>query len=136
MIRKISARHSDEGSVAVEAAITLSAVLFLLFGSVQFGLAYFAWNTMLLAAEEAGRYAMLYNPVNYPNGPPAAACSATPATLANCAVAWANQNWGNDFPVTAGTNASCPSGMTFTSTYTINLITSISLTRYVCVPLI
>jgi Flp pilus assembly protein TadG len=136
MIRKISARRSDEGSVAVEAAITLSVLLFLLLGSVQFGLAYFAWNTMLLAAEEAGRYAMLYNPVNYPSGPPAQTCSATPATLANCAVAWANQNWGNDFPVTAGTNASCPSGMTFTATYTINLITPISLTRYVCVPLI
>jgi Flp pilus assembly protein TadG len=126
----------DEGSVAVEAAITLSALLFLIIGAIQFGLAYFVWNTMLLAAEEAGRYAMLYNPVNYPNGPPG--CSASPPTLANCAVAWANENMGNDFPVTPGTDASCQSGtgMTFTATYTIDLIVPVTLTRYVCVPLI
>ena len=137
MIRKISARRSDEGSVAVEAAVTLSVLLFLLLGSVQFGLVYFAWNTMLLAAEEAGRYAMLYNACVAGAQPcPDPVCSGSTTALGNCAVAWANQNWGNDFPVTAGTNASCPSGMTFTSTYTINLITSISLTRYVCVPLI
>jgi Flp pilus assembly protein TadG len=118
----------------------MSALMFLIIGAIQFGLAYFVWNTMLLAAEEAGRYAMLYNPVNlallgYASPP---GCSASPPTLANCAVAWANQNMGNDFPVTPGTNASCQSGtgMTFTATYTIDLIVPISLTRYVCVPLI
>ena len=138
MRRKKSLRSEERGAVAVEAAITVSALLFLLLGAIQFGLAYFAWNTMLLAAEEAGRYAMLYNPVNYPSGPPAAACSASPATLANCAVAWANQNFGDIFPVTAGTDPSCDAGngMTFTATYTFNIVTPISLTRYVCVPLI
>ncbi len=137
MMRKALARGAaDDGSVAVEAAITLSVLLFLLLGSVQFGLAYFAWNTMLLAIEEAGRYAMLYNPVNYPSGPPASMCSVTPATLANCAVDWANQNFGNMFQFTAGTDPNCPSGMTFSATYTFNIVTPISLTRYLCVPLI
>jgi hypothetical protein len=128
----------EEGAVAVEAAITLSVLLFLILGAVQFGLAYFAWNTMLLAAEEAGRYAMLYNPVNYPSGPPAAVCSASPASLDKCAVAWAYQNFGNVFPVLPGTDPGCHAGtgMTFTATYTFNIITPISLTRYVCVPLI
>jgi hypothetical protein len=125
---KASPWDAEEGSVAVEAAVTLSVLLFLLLGVVQFGLAYFAWNTMLLAAGEAGRYAMLYNPINFPGGPPGCAGS-----LADCAISWANQNWGNDFPVTAGT-ASC--GMTFTTTYTIHIVTPITLTRYVCVPLI
>jgi hypothetical protein len=126
--KKASRRGAEEGSVAVEAAVTLSVLLFLLLGIVQFGLAYFAWNTMLLAAGEAGRYAMLFHN-NLPPG-----CS----NLPDCAVAWANQNWGNDFPVTAGTDAThCPlPGMTFTATYTINIVIPITLTRYVCVPLI
>ena len=98
-------RGAEEGSVAVEAAVTLAAVLFLLLGVVQFGLAFFAWNTMLLAAEEAGRYAMLYNPVNYPRCPPGCA-----ATLANCARTWANQNCGDAFPVTASADANCHAG--------------------------
>ena len=139
MIRKKSSRRgAEEGSVAVEAAITLSVLLFLIFGAIQFGMAYFAWNTMLLAAEEAGRYAMLYNPVNYPSGPPAAVCSASPASLDKCAVAWAYQNFSNVFPVIPGTDPSCHAGtgMTFTATYTFNIVTPISLTRYVCVPLI
>ncbi|HWX32968.1 MAG TPA: TadE/TadG family type IV pilus assembly protein [Steroidobacteraceae bacterium] len=130
MRRKKLLRSEEGGAVAVEAAITLSALLFLLLGAIQFGLAYFAWNTMLLAAEEAGRYAMLFHA--FPNNPPGCA-----DTLPNCAIAWANQNFGNIFPVTAGTNATnCPSGMTFTATYTFNIVTPISLTRYVCVPLI
>ena len=123
--------------MAVEAAITLSALLFLLLGAIQFGLAYFAWNTMLLAAEEAGRYAMLYSACVASAQPCPPGCSGSTTALANCAVAWANQNFGNIFPVTAGTNATnCPSGMTFTATYTFNIVTPISLTRYVCVPLI
>jgi Flp pilus assembly protein TadG len=132
MIRHKSTRRGrDEGSVAVEAATTLSVLLFLIFGGVQFGLAYFAWNTMLLAAEEAGRYAMLYH--DYPTNPPGCA-----DTLPNCAVAWANQNFGNVFHVTPGTDAACHAGtgMTFTATYTFNIVTPISLTRYVCVPVI
>jgi hypothetical protein len=132
-MRKAFARGgAEDGSVAVEAAITLSALLILLVGSVQFGLTYFAWNTMLLAAEEAGRYAMLYNPTNFPSGPPGCA-----DTLANCAVDWANKNFGNIFPVTPDiADPNCPSGMSFTATYTFNIVTPISLTRYVCVPLI
>ena len=129
MRRKRSLRSEEGGAVAADAAITLSALLMLLFGCVQLGLAYFAWNTMLLAAQEAGRYAMLYH--NYPTNPPGCA-----DTLANCAVAWANQNFGNTFPVIPGTDPSCSSGtgLTFTATYTINIITPITLTRHVCVP--
>jgi Flp pilus assembly protein TadG len=136
MIRsRASRRGKEEGSVAVDAAITLSALLILLLGSVQFGLTYFAWNTMLLAAEEAGRYAMLYSDTaTYPTPP---GCTATPATLANCAVDWTKQNFGNVFPVTPDiADPNCPSGMSFTATYTFNIVTPITLTRYVCVPLI
>jgi hypothetical protein len=133
MRRKKPLRSEERGAVAVDAAITLSALLFLLLGAIQLGLVYFAWNTMLLAVEEAGRYAMLFH--GFPNNPPGCA-----DTLANCAVLWANQNFGNMFQFTAGTDPNCSfdgtPGMTFSATYTINFITPISLSRYVCVPLI
>ena len=123
--------------MAVEAALAIAALMFLILGSLQFGLVFWTWNTMLLAVEEAGRYAMLYNPVNYPKGPPAANCSAATVTLANCAVAWANQNWSNLFTVscTAGCTGA-PTTMTFTATYTFNFINTFSLSRAVEVPLI
>ena len=93
---------------------------------------------MLLAVEEAGRYAMLYNPTNYPSGPPSASCSVATPTIANCAVAWANKNWGNNFTVscTAGCAGTVGTNMTFTATYTFNFINSISLSRGIQVPLI
>jgi hypothetical protein len=86
---------------------------------------------MLLAVEEAGRYAMLYNPTNFPGGPPGCA-----GTLANCAITWANQNLGDNFTITCP--APCPNGqtMTFEATYTFNFITSFSLTRAIQVPLL
>ena len=139
MTRKHSSLcRSEDGEVAVEGAVTMLALVFLILGSVQFGLVFWNWNTMLLAVEEAGRYAMLYNPTNFPSGPPAASCSLASPTLASCAVAWANQNWGNNFTVscTAGCAGTAGTNMTFTATYTFNFINSISLSRGIQVPLI
>jgi hypothetical protein len=123
--------RSEAGSVAVEMAVTLSALLLLILGAVQFGIVFWSWNSMLLAAEEAGRYAMLYNPTNFPNGPPGCA-----GGLANCAIDWANQNLGSNYNITC--SSPCPSGgtMTFTANYTFNLITSFTLTRAVQVPVL
>ena len=124
--------------MAVEAAVTMLALMFLILGSVQFGLVLWNWNTMLLAVEEAGRYAMLYNPTTYQNGPPSARCSVASPTLATCAAAWGNQNWGHNFG--SGVSCTAPSGspptMTCTATYTFNFITSITLKRQIQVPLI
>jgi hypothetical protein len=39
----------------------MSVLLLLIVGSVEFGRAFWTYNTMLLAVEEAGRYAMTYN---------------------------------------------------------------------------
>ena len=144
MTRKHSSLcRSEDGEVAVEGAVTMLALVFLILGSVQFGLVFWNWNTMMLAVEEAGRYAMLYNPTNFPSGPPSASCSVATPTIANCAVAWANQNWGNNFTVTSNTadpkclppQAPAP-GITFTATYSFNFINSISLSRGICVPLL
>src|SRR5215469_3765312 len=94
--KRFSLCRAEDGEVAVEGAVTMLALVFLILGSVQFGLVFWNWNTMQLAVEEAGRYAMLYNRY-YPNGPPAPNCSG--GTLSSCAVDWANQNWGNNFTV-------------------------------------
>src|SRR5215472_17628683 len=100
MVEKVTARkrsslcHAEDGEVAVEGAVTMLALMFLIVGSVQFGLVFWNWNTMLLAVEEAGRYAMLYNS----NNPASSQVCAPPQTLDTCAAAWANQsNWGNIF---------------------------------------
>jgi Flp pilus assembly protein TadG len=139
-------RHGEEGAVAVEMAVILSALIFLIFGVVQFALVFWNWNTMLLAVEEAGRYAMLYNPTNYPSGPPAAACPTpvtncdgiTNAVVANCAVAWANQNYGNLYTLTCASGTAADGKtptLTFTATYTFTFLTSFSLSRGILVPL-
>jgi Flp pilus assembly protein TadG len=141
MTRKCSSlRHAENGEVAVEGAVTMLALVFLILGSVQFGLVFWNWNTMMLAVEEAGRYVLLYdNQTNYPNcwaGVSCPNCSASPATPANCAVAWANQNWGNNFTITPNNaDPNCP-GITFTAQYPFTFINSISLSRGICVPVL
>ena len=86
MLNRHRLRGPEEGATAVETAIILSAFAVLVFGLVEFAQIFWTWNTMLLALEEGGRYAIMYNPTAYPDGPPAATCSVTPLTLANCAV--------------------------------------------------
>jgi Flp pilus assembly protein TadG len=56
-----SRRGWDEGATAVEAAITISLSLALVFGILEFGMALWQSNTMVLAVEEAGRYVMVNN---------------------------------------------------------------------------
>src|ERR1700745_1123547 len=100
---------ADDGATAVEVGITMSALLFLLLGSIQFGLVLWNWNTMLLAVEEAGRYAMLFH--NEPSDRPSPNCTVSSPPLAKCAVDWANsQNWGNDFTLTC--SSGCAAGST------------------------
>src|SRR5207253_6488296 len=79
MREKNSLLRRDEGATAVEGALVISVLMFLIFGIVEFGMALWAWNTMGLAVQDAGRYAMVNN--GYPNNPPG--CT---GTLASCAV--------------------------------------------------
>ena len=89
-------RHPmDQGSAAVESSIILSALLLLIVGSVEFGRALWTENTMLLAVQEAGRFAMLSNdalPISCGAQNQAPSCPALSNTLlANCAAARAQQ---------------------------------------------
>jgi Flp pilus assembly protein TadG len=51
---------AEEGAAAVEAGLIISVLLLLVVGSVELGRAFWTHNTMLLAVEEAGRYAMVH----------------------------------------------------------------------------
>ena len=59
--RKNPRRRWDEGAAVVEAALVLPLLFLLILGIVQFGTAFWQWNTMLLAVEQAGRYVMVNN---------------------------------------------------------------------------
>ena len=59
--RKNPRRRWDEGAAVVEAALVLPLLFLLILGIVQFGMAFWQWNTMLLAVEQAGRYVMVNN---------------------------------------------------------------------------
>jgi Flp pilus assembly protein TadG len=54
-------RGADAGSAAVEGAIIMSTLLLAVVGTVEFARALWTYNTMLLAVEQAGRYAMAYD---------------------------------------------------------------------------
>ena len=136
----------DEGAVAVEAAFTLSWLLLLIFGIIEFGNAFWQFQTMVLALEEAGRYAMVHNPTANPSGPPAASCPGAPTvTLANCVVARAD-NILADYAVSGvGFSVGFPSAVTMSiqGTYSFDFIPSnllpygpITVTRHITVPLI
>jgi Flp pilus assembly protein TadG len=96
MNRASPARNrAEEGAAAVEAGLIISVLLLLVIGSAELGRAFWTHNAMLLAVEEAGRYAMVHN--HRLSGtcraqsaaPPCPAPSDTP--LANCSALRAQQ---------------------------------------------
>jgi Flp pilus assembly protein TadG len=93
--RKRSGHAAEAGSAAVEAALIMSVLLLAVVGSVETARALWTYNTMLIAVEEAGRYAMVYN-----HRPPAICVAQTQASqcpalsdmpLANCSAWYAQQ---------------------------------------------
>ena len=52
-------RCGNEGATAVETALIISVLIFLIYGVTEFGMALWNWNTMVLAVEDAGRYVMV-----------------------------------------------------------------------------
>ncbi len=76
--------------MAVEAAIIMSAFLFLIIGLVEFAQLFWTWNNMTLALEEGLRYAMVYNPTSGPTLNSTNCPGVATPTLGACAVARAN----------------------------------------------
>lgn len=119
-------RGKEEGSAAVEAALVLPILLLFIIGSVEFGRALWTYHTMLLAVEEAGRYAMVYGAS--PNLLSSASCpNVTTVTLSNCAVAKANAYLaaygGTGVTVSPSEDSSTPPNLTITATYPFNFVT-------------
>jgi Flp pilus assembly protein TadG len=141
--------RTEEGATAVETALILSTLLLLIFGAIEFGRGFWTYNTMLLAVEEAGRYAMVNN-----QGPPtscgaqtqAASCpSLTNTPLANCAAAQAQSvlsTYGAPSSVAVSANQST-ANMVICVSYSLDFIAPtllpygpISLQSQITVPLI
>jgi len=129
----------------VEAAFVMPILLLFVIGSVEFGRGLWTYHTMLLAVEEAGRYAMVY--AASPSLLTSASCpNVTTVTLANCAKAKADAYLaaygGTGISISPPSeDASTPKNLTITATYTFNFITPIllpfgpiSLTSQVIVP--
>jgi hypothetical protein len=93
--RKRSSHAAEAGTAAVEAALIMSVLLVAVVGAVETARALWTYNTMLIAVEQAGRYAMVYN--HHPpviclpqsQAPQCPALSDTP--LANCSAWYAQQ---------------------------------------------
>jgi len=124
-------RGKEEGSAAIEAAVVLPVLLLAAIGSVEFGRGLWTYHTMLLAVEEAGRYAMVY--AASPSLLTSASCpNVASVTLANCTKAKADAYLaaygGTGISVSPPTeDASTPKNLTITATYTFNFITPILL---------
>ena len=151
-IRRTARGTEEAGNATVEAAATMSVLLLLIFTTVAFGQTLCAYNTMLLVAEEAGRYAMVHN-----HEPPDA-CAAqkqtprcpTPSNtpLANCAAALTQQLFvayqGSEIDVSvAEDRTSSPGTITICTSYPIDFVMPqllpygrLTLARQVTVPLI
>jgi Flp pilus assembly protein TadG len=60
MIRRIAhIRSADEGATAVELVVVMTAALFLIFGMIEFAIAYWTMHMLQFATQEGGRYAMV-----------------------------------------------------------------------------
>jgi Flp pilus assembly protein TadG len=152
-VSRPSRRSSEAGSAAVEAGVTISALLLLIVGTVEFGQAVWTSNTMLLAVEEAGRYAMVYDqgPLDtcgaQSQAPRCPILSNTP--LANCSAARAQRVLSAykapniDVSVRGDSTSSPATITTICASYSLDFVPlqllpfgALNLTRQVTVPLI
>jgi Flp pilus assembly protein TadG len=119
--------------VAVEAAITFSLMLTLIFGVVGFGFALWQWNTMMLAVEQAGRYVMVNNAI-CGTSCAVAQMRAVLTSASPCTTPTAGQ-----ICVSATPNlATTPPTMTLTAAYNFNLVAlspSFTMTTQTVVPI-
>ena len=120
MPRINSRRGWEEGATAVEAAISLGVLAFLIFGIIDLGMALWQWNTMVLAVEQAGRYAM----VNNATITPATAEAQIQAVLTSASISCplpSSPSAGNWY-VCATKNAGTPPTMSLSASYGYSVI--------------
>jgi Flp pilus assembly protein TadG len=118
----------------------------MMMGTVEFGRAFWTYHRMLLALEDAGRYAMVY--AASPSLLNSTTCpSVTTMTLANCAVARANSylasSGATGVSVSSSQDSATPPNLTIAATCPFNFLVPallpygpITLTSQVKVPLV
>jgi Flp pilus assembly protein TadG len=143
---------AEAGTTTVEAGVTISFLLLLILGTVEFGQTFCTYNTMLLSVEQAGRYAMVNNqgtPDTCGAQSQAPGCpTVTNTPLANCSAARAQQvlsaYQGPNVGVSVAEDmTTSPATITICASYSVDFIPPqllpygpINLTRQVTVPLI
>ena len=100
----------------VEAALIAPVLFFLILGIIEIGMAFWQWNTMLLAVEQAGRYVM----VNNSSCDVSCAETQMQAVLSSASVCTTPS--AGRICVSASTSAGTPSSMTLTTAYSFNLL--------------
>ena len=104
----------------MEAALVISVLMTLLFGIIGFGYAFWQWNTMMLAVEQAGRYVMINNTCN-------TSCAVSQMQLVLTTASSCTTPTAGQICVSATTApATTPPTMTLTSAYNFNLVPLIS----------
>ena len=144
--------RAEGGAAAAEAALIMTVLLLMIAGSIEFAEALWTNNMMLLAVEQAGRYAMVHSQAPAPTcaaQKQASHCPVLSATpLANCAASWAQEVLSSYQAPNIGVSASedttsPPNTMTICASYSFKFIAPrlfpedfLELTARVTVPLI
>jgi Flp pilus assembly protein TadG len=129
--RRVPRRAWDEGATAVEAALIIGVLVFLIFGIIEFGTALWNWNTMVLAVGDAGRYVMVNTTCDPITNTCTLGCNTTCAvnqmqsTLATApgqVSATCSTPTDGQICLSANTTAGTPSTMTLTAAYGFKVI--------------
>ncbi|HEV2098887.1 MAG TPA: TadE/TadG family type IV pilus assembly protein, partial [Stellaceae bacterium] len=115
-------RGAREGATAVETAIVIAVLMTLIFGIIEFGMALWQLNTMELAVQQAGRWALINNTdASLVTDTEAQMIAILPSASTTCTgVPAANQ-----ICISASTTAGvspAPSTMTLTASYGFNVL--------------
>jgi Flp pilus assembly protein TadG len=122
----------DQGAAAIEAALVLPVLFLFVLGIIEFGMAVWQWNTMLLAVEQAGRYVMVNNSTCD------VSCAETQMQAVLSSAAVCTTPTSGQICVSASTTAGTPSTMTLSAAYSFNLLslfTPFTITSQGTVPL-
>jgi Flp pilus assembly protein TadG len=114
--QKNKTRRRDDGTAVIEAALILPVLILAILGIIEFGTAFWQWNSMLLAVEQAGRYVM----VNHTSC--GVACAETQMQAILPAASVCTTPTTGQICVSASTSAGTPSTMTLTAAYNFNLL--------------
>ncbi len=130
-------RHDEAGAMAVEAGFVLVIAIPFVIGLVEFGDAYWSWNTLQLAAQQGARWGMSHAtagsttlasltctplPTNYTAD---SSCSSV-STLANCTAYQTGQSLiglpQSSVTISVTCAGAAPMTMTVGTSYTFNFI--------------